>query len=276
MITRNDQYRSLIAYLRETERAVLADTVQSLKSNLMTGSALFAVYLVGGIWFCVNNGGVAWLAFFALMPLVLLVLLVAGSLINRTRMKPPTDDELYKIEAHKLLDSLRAMRRYNRLHRDMSEATLTILDEIARLRQEIFHLLEAPYWRNPHLSETYLRLRKQAMHAANQSVLDAVVQFRGNIPEVVRPRQWSDWIDESVSLLLKSGGRSHYTEPGFDAAFDIAQKLQELKFELQSISNEAANEPLDVSHLIPGSTIDVTMQEIRNLKKAEEELRQGL
>ena len=79
MITRNDQYRSLIAYLRETERAVLADTVQSLKSNLMTGSALFAVYLVGGIWLGVNNGGIAWLAIYALMPLELLVLLVAGS-----------------------------------------------------------------------------------------------------------------------------------------------------------------------------------------------------
>ena len=64
------------------------------------------------------------------------------------------------------------------------------------------------------------------MHAANQSVLDAVVQFRGNIPEVVRPRQWSDWIDESVSLLLMSVGSAHYTELGFDAAFVIAQTSQ--------------------------------------------------
>lgn len=235
-------------------------------------STVIMVFLIG---FSVMIS-MPWIAIFLLGPLFLIMSIIGGLLLNPKKPVELSENELYKIEAHKLLDSLRAMERYNRLHRDLSEASLTILDEIARLRQEIFHLLEAPYWKNPHLSETYARLRRQAMEAANQSILDAVVQFRMSIPPEVRPRHWTDIVDEVTSSFTRSRAGAKFTEPGFDAAFDIAQKMQALKIELQEITHQAGVEKIQYDNLVPGSAIDAAMNEIRTLRLAEEELKQGL
>jgi hypothetical protein len=273
MLNQGEQYRSLIAYLRETERAVLAPAPSDNRNTkVAVVSGVIFLFLLA---FSVGIS-LPWIAIFFFGPIFLLMSVVGGILLNPKKVPELTEHDLYKIEAHKLLDSLRAMERYNRLHRDLSEASLTILDEIARLRQEVFHLLEAPFWKNPHLSETYARLRRQSLEAANQSILDAVVQFRMSIPPEVRPRHWSDIIDEVASSFVRSRGGGKFTEPGFDAAFDIAQKMQALKIELQEITHQAGIEKIQYDNLVPGSAIDAAMNEIRTLRLAEEELKQGL
>lgn len=273
MLNPGEQYRSLIAYLRETERAVLAPVSTDHRTKKVAAVSV-------GIFLSLVTFSAAismpWIGILLLTPLFFIVSIVGSFLLIPKRAAELTENELYKIEAHKLLDSLRAMEKFHRLHRDLSEASLTILDEIARLRQEIFHLLEAPFWKNPHLSETYARLRKQSMEAANQSILDAVVQFRLSIPPEVHPRHWTDMVEEFTSSFSRSRSGGRFTEPGFDAAFDIAQKMQALKIELQEITHQAGVEKIEYSNLVPGSAIDAAMNEIRTLRLAEEELKQGL
>jgi hypothetical protein len=182
-----------------------------------------------------------------------------------------------RLEAHRLFGSMRKMLTLNRLHRDLSESTLTLLNEIARTRLETKLLLESPYWRQPTLPDTYAQLRDQAITATDQAMMDAVLQFRQTIPTEVPIRKPGDYVNEAIETFLKvqktpvPGG-----EIGFEGAFKIADKLQQMRTELEKMTVKGESEALFTPSDIPGGMLDVTMSEIRTIRQAEEELRQGL
>jgi hypothetical protein len=154
---------------------------------------------------------------------------------------------------------------------------LTLLNEIARTRLETKLLLESPYWRQPTLPDTYAQLRDQAITATDQAMMDAVLQFRQTIPTEVPIRKPGDYVNEAIETFLKvqktpvPGG-----EIGFEGAFKIADKLQQMRTELEKMTVKGESEALFTPSDIPGGMLDVTMSEIRTIRQAEEELRQGL
>lgn len=212
---------------------------------------------------------------------VLAVTLACGSMANYVmRQKKAelfTPELESKLEAHRLFGTLRRMLALNRLHRDLSEATLTLLNEIARTRIEIKQLLESPYWRQPTLPTTYTQLRDQAIAASDQAMNEAILQFKLAIPTDVESRRPGDYVNEALETFLKvQKGGSHPTDIGFDAAFRIADKLQQMRTELDTMTARGENENLVKPTDIPGGMLDLTMMEIRTIRQAEDELRQGL
>ena len=266
---KGEQYPHLVAYLRETERLDIFKDFHHRWGRIIAACA-GGPFLFGLIFHSAIS-----------IPLTLVVSALSGAVaIFAMRAKKA---ELYtpevesRLEAHRLFGSMRKMLTLNRLHRDLSESTLTLLNEIARTRMETKQLLESPYWRQPTLPDTYSQLRDQAITATDQAMMDAVLQFRATIPTEVQSRRPGDYVNEALETFLKvpkvpvPGG-----DIGFDSAFKIADKLQQMRSELEKMTVKGESEVAFTPNDFPGGMLDLTMSEIRTIRQAEEELRQGL
>ena len=123
---KGEQYPHLVAYLRETERLDLFKDFHQRWSKI--------VGLAAGIPF------VFGLLFHASIS-TFLNLVVSGACgavaLYAMKMKKAelfTPEIESRLEAHRLFGAMRKMLMLNRLHRDLSESTLTLLNEIARTR----------------------------------------------------------------------------------------------------------------------------------------------
>ena len=263
---RSELYPHLIAYLRETEGLDLFKDFHHRWTRIVAASA-----------------GVPFLIGLMIAPLPLTLLVTAMCTSMALIMMRHRKAELYtpeiesKLEAHRLFGSMRRMLALQRLHRDLSEATLTLLNEIARTRTETKQLLESPYWRQPTLPATYAQLRDQAITACDQAMYDAVMQFRTIIPVHVESRRPGDYVNEAFETFLKvQRPVNAHSDIGFDSAFKVADKLQQMRNELERMTLQGESEAMFAPSDRPGSMLDVTMSEIKTIRQAEEELRQGL
>ncbi len=266
---KGEQYPHLVAYLRETERLDLFKDFHQRWGRIIAVAA-GGPFLFGLIFHAAIS-----------IPLTLFVSAMCGAAatyamrIKKAELFTPEIES--RLEAHRLFGALRKMLTLNRLHRDLSEATLTLLNEIARTRMETKQLLESAYWRQPTLPDTYCQLRDQAITATDQAMMDAVLQFRATIPTEIQSRKPGDYVNEALETFLKVQ-KSHVPggDIGFDAAFKIADKLQQMRTELEQMTVKGESEVMFTPADIPGGMLDITMSEIRTIRQAEEELRQGL
>ncbi len=262
-----EQYPHLIAYLRETERLDFFREFNQRWSVIMSVAVLAP--------FCI--GVLTGVQFFG----VVLVTAACAGMANYIRRQKKaelfTPELESRLEAQRLFGSMRRMLALNRLHRDLSEATLSLLNEISRSRIEIKQLLENAYWKQPTLPSTYAQLRDQASAACDQAMYDAVMQFKMIIPTEIESRRPGDYVNEALETILKSPKQAYPGgEIGFDAAFRIADKLQQLRNEIDAMTSRGESENIVSPTDIPGGLLDLTMSEIRTIRQAEDELRQGL
>jgi hypothetical protein len=264
-VNKAQNYPNFLGYLRETEGV---DPIRDLRGRF---SIVLMVGLLAPLPYLVGNS--KWIE-----SVVLFATFFGLTYWQNRRVNAMITPEIEsKIESLRVLATMRKMNQLNRLHRDLSEATLTVLDEVARTRLEIKHMLETPFWNRPDLSESHRTIKQQALNAADQAMMDAVMQFRASLPDKVQNRQFMDYVDEGVEGFMKSPRRrAKFAEVGFDSAFSIAQKLQSLRTEIEQITRVAQAHHGEVAANIPGGLVDLTMAEIRTMRQAEEELRQGL
>jgi hypothetical protein len=211
---RADRYPYFVSYLHETERIDLFREFRG-QETLTTGTGIFAALGSFGIILLFQP----LIAVIVLGPLLLMALVTCGIINLKRRAALRTPEFESKVEAYQLLAVMRRMLQLNRLHRDLSESTLTLLDEIARLRGQIHDILNMPFWQQSHLSSTLMELKRQALVAADQSTIDAVLQFRNSLPMQVEARPVWSYIDEAVETFSGKANRATpFTELGFDGA----------------------------------------------------------
>jgi hypothetical protein len=266
-----EQYPNLQAYLRETERI---DLWQDLRTREII-TYIFAAAAPVALGFILSKVSDFTLPWIVTGGLFLASFYAAFAYNTKQRQAYSTPEFESRLVAHRVLSGLRKMNQLHRLHRDLSESTLTVLDEVARTRQEIRNIMEMPYWKQPDLGESYKQLREQSLVAADQAILDAVLQFRAAMPEQVQARKMGDFVDEAFETYLKLHRKPvKFAEAGFDAAYKIAGKLQEMRNALEEMTNQASNDIFRAPTQIPGGLVDMAMMEIRTLRQAEEELQQ--
>lgn len=269
---RADRYPYFISYLHETERIDLFRDFRG-QETLTTGIGITAALGAFGVILLFQP----LVAVAALGPLLIMALVTCGIVNLKRRAALRTPEFESKVEAYQLLAVMRRMLQLNRLHRDLSDSTLTLLDEIARLRGQIHDILNMPFWQQSHLSSTLIELKRQALVAADQSTIDAVLQFRNSLPVQVQARPVWSYIDEAVETVSGRANRATpFTELGFDGAFRVAQKMQTLKSEIEQLTNSAPSGVAGEVQQVPGALIDDALMEIRTIRAAEEELRLGL
>lgn len=267
-----EQFPHLATYLRENEKLDLFRDFNHRWIQII-GVAMISPLMLGFLANSMSINVPRWLIGVASIGIGVYL----SFQMMRKRAELHTPEMESRLEAHRLYGALHKMLQLHRLHRDMSDSTLTILDELARTRTEVRQLLDTPFWKQPGISETYLQLRRQALAAADQAMMDAVMQFKFSIPEKVEARRVSDFFDEAVESFTKvKRGTGKLPEPGFDTVFSIAERLQEMRSELERITLRQEQEDVFLGVQVPGGLVDRAMSEIRTIRMAEDEIRQGL
>ncbi len=270
--SRVDKYPYLVSYLHETERVDLFRELRTQES-LTTGVGLISSMVVWSVLVPISRS----VAFLSFLPLLIAGLVIGGMVNHARRARLRTPEFESRLEALQLLAVIRRMHQLNRLHRDLSDSTLTLLDEVARLRSQVRETLSLPFWQQSTLSPTLTELKRQALTAVDQAAIDAVLQFRNSLPVTVETRPVWSYLDEAMESVTGRAMRATpFTEQGFDGAFKVAQKMQTLKSEIEQLTNAAPKGIAGEVETMPGALIDDALMEIRTIRQAEEELRAGL
>lgn len=270
-----NRYPHLVAFLRESESyEKLLNRTQAEIGTLVAGGlggfGAAALFSIPAGW--INMP--LWVGY-VLLPLVGIGLAMRWVLRKRAELDTPEIQQ--KLAAYRTVANMRRMLEYQRLHRDLSETALITLEETARYRNEIRQILETPFWRRHDLPDNYQRIRGQALAGADQAMLDAINMYKARVPERVEQRKALDYVDEVVETFVFTKGKAaRFADSEFDGVFDIAKKLQALSEELQKTTHEAELDMQIPRQVIPGGLIDLTMHEIKNLRTAEDELRNDL
>lgn len=266
-----EQFPHLASYLRENEKLDLFRDFNQRWIQII-GVAVLSPIVLGFLSNSIGLNIPRWLIGLASVGIGVFL----GLKMMKKRAELHTPEMESRLEAHRLYGTMYKMLQLHRLHRDMSETTLTILDELARTRTEVRQLLDTPFWKQPGLTETYVQLRRQALTASDQAMMDAVMQFKYSVPEKVEARRVADFIDEAVTSFTKQKKGDRLPEPGFETAFSIANRLQEMRSELERITLQQEEEDVFLGAQVPGGLVDRAMSEIRTIRMAEEEIKQGL
>ena len=203
---------------------------------------------------------------------------VLGSYVRaakRSRVEP--SQAQLRREAKQIAERLEAILDKKRLHRDLSMEVATLLEEAACSWHRARTALESPYWRRADLPSHLRSAREQSVSAIDQGMQEMLVMFATSVPARPGKWHWTELVDEVVGQdMLASRHRLDHISPFFDEAHAVAEKLSQMADQVEQVARRLAGEELISGAPKPGSGLEATLAELRQLKEAEDELRQDL
>jgi hypothetical protein len=162
-----------------------------------------------------------------------------------------------------------ALNNLKRLHRDLDEGSLLMLEEASRGWSRIHAALEAGAFIDPYRINTLAGLRERMRNAADSGMADIMAMYRPYLPIEAKPRGWGDYANEFVETFVKTGRNAGPSIPAiFWDANAVADKLARLASEAERISLHGDPQAAP----IPGQAIDHVLGEIKVRAVAESEL----
>ncbi|AIE84165.1 hypothetical protein [Fimbriimonas ginsengisoli] len=217
------------------------------------------------------SGSVLWPLFAGCV-----VLLIGSIFKSRSRKPPPVVDER-AIEATEIAKRMGMMLTKRRLHRDLDEGSLMLLEECARHWARARAALEGPFWTAGQVPAHYQSVRTLALSALDQSMDEVMLHYRDWVPDEVPNRHALDYVDEALEqFTMKGSKRANFPPAAFGPVRVIADKLRHLGDEAESLAREARVDPEVAAEVAPGRSLDQTLSELRQIREAEDELRQNL
>lgn len=171
------------------------------------------------------------------------------------------------------------MRR--KLHRDITPTAAAILEEGAHQWTRIQRALDTPFWKDETLAEHWRVIRDHALVNVDRAMLELILLLQTSYQPNSGPQGWQAVMVDVVEQL---GGTVHI-ERGDDmlpVTFDQAQHLllmmAELATEVENASRDLISAGVEQADdkLRSRLAIGQTLQELRSVREAEEELRRNL
>jgi len=210
--------------------------------------------------------------------LVMAVAAVTGIVLaakQRNKPKPPVDQRA--IEATEVAKGMGLMLAKRRLHRDLDQGSLMLIEECSRQWLRAKAALDAPFWTSGQAPVQYQAFRNQALEAVEDSMDDVLLNYRNFIPEDVPNRHALDYVEEALEQFDPRRSKTgNYPSVAFGPTMEIAEKLSQLAGEAERMANEASFDPIAAAPAPPVRTLDETLSELRQIRQAEDELRQNL
>lgn len=206
------------------------------------------------------------------------VMALTGAIYRPRPPLPPSAEEIRAREATRVAQGMGLMLAKRRLHRDLDQGSLILLEECARYWARAKAALEGPFWTAGLVPEHYALVRAQALRALDEAMDDVLIEYRAYIPENVANRHAMDYVDEALESFVKGPkgrGGAHLAAP-FANVRQIAEKMRELTLEAERLTQEARIDPDLMTQPSAGSSLDQTLSELRQIREAEEELRERL
>jgi hypothetical protein len=162
-----------------------------------------------------------------------------------------------------------SLSQHKRLHRDLDEGSLLMMEEAARGWTRAHAALDTGAWVDPYRINTLAGLRERLRNAADAGMADIMGLYQPYLPPEAQPRAWTDYASEFVESFVKTRTPTRATIPSiFWDANEVADKLCRLAEEAERISLHGDPQ----AQPIPGQAIDHVLGEIKVRSVAETEL----
>jgi hypothetical protein len=199
-----------------------------------------------------------------------------GALLSRGNKTEPTPRDRRRDEAREAGLKMRRCLELRRLHRDLDENSLFLLEECARHWSRVYSVFGTGFWNDPALATTYATARQQALEAADEGMEDVLILYGPLLPSEVNGRQAMDYVEEALeNYVFRGQSGAGHPPPAFHHARQIAEKLRDLADEAERIASDLHRERLTTPTATSGS-LDASLGELRAIRQAEDELRQNL
>jgi hypothetical protein len=168
---------------------------------------------------------------------------------------------------------MRAAIRNRRLHRDVGEASIILIDEAARQWGRVQTNLMHPFWNASGLPMHYEAIRDQAGRAADGAMDEILSMLKPMLPLEGEKRPLVDFLGEAIEGLTKKGSKSDEPiPPMFEPTRQLTEKLHAMADELERITSRASVDPGTFAQRGAAPALDNALYEMRALSRAEQEL----
>lgn len=181
-----------------------------------------------------------------------------------------------RLEAYQIVKRLHASKDKHRLHRDLSEPVMSLLEEAARSWSRAQEALESPFWTNYNLPLHWQSLRAQALLAVEQAMNEVLVILSNAVPEEPGKWRFDEVVEEVLGKKVWQSSKDDHIPMTYEPARELAGKLKRLAAEVESATRDVAKVESIASQFSSGSALDLCVGELRQIQQAEDELRQGL
>lgn len=212
-----------------------------------------------------------------LFPAILLLAIVAGVTIWNRRKPLPTPAEILRKEASVVAEQMSEALERGRLHRDLGQPAIAVLEECSRSWISVHSTLDAAFWRSQGLPNHYKSVRTQTLAAADRAMDEAILVFRNLLPDNPRNPDVKGMVGEVIQeAIFGSVKQSKHLPIGFEQVRLIAEKLQDLDQAVASVGKQAQEEFGPLMDVGAAGALDLAIGELKTIQVAETELRQNL
>ncbi|MCW5937257.1 MAG: hypothetical protein KIT11_08125 [Fimbriimonadaceae bacterium] len=208
-----------------------------------------------------------------------------------SRKEPVSDKTRRGWESARGMKSLADTRK---LHKWMDLPNLEVLDAAAFHWSRIHGSLNQAPWTDQHLPEHWVRVRGQALAAANEAMADLTILASQVVgpPSRDKEQELVEIVEDLFDLDIKdalqglksmtSGDWREYTHKSpqskfvFSQARPIAERLQSLADEIERASVEVREDMTPLDSYGSNKSLDAVLSELRAIRQAEDELEQRL
>jgi ribosomal protein L29 len=210
--------------------------------------------------------------------------------IRKRADMPRTSEEERQKRLREVLQSYFQLRQNKRLHKWIDPVALQLLEAGAFHWSRLRESLNGPFWMSPNLPTHYMAIRDQALASAEQGMAEMVTLAQSCIgkPEKDKKRDvesvFESFFDLEVADALSGLKQiahsdwtkySYHTEASrgiFEPCRQIAERLKELADEIETVKVQAAMQQVVDNRAASTDSLNLVLEELRAVKKAETEL----
>lgn len=171
------------------------------------------------------------------------------------------------------------MRR--KLHRDLAPTAAALLEEGARQWTRVTRALSTAFWQDPDIAEHWRSIRDHAGESVDRAMLELLLLLQSSFKLGSGPQGWQGAV---IDVVEQFGGQVQIERGDdllpvtFDQARAVLSMMAELADEVEKSSKELISSGVDAADdkLRSRLAMGQTLQELRSIREAENELRQNL
>lgn len=270
---RPPQYPNLVAFLDYQRRNPTRGPKAGLPIGAIVSCVLFAALLLGD-----RLPILKWVAMAVLIALAAYFVYQQNPLRSEagTGKSAEAAESKLRRESAESGSLMRAALNHRRLHRDLGEPTLILLEEAGRQWARVQETLRHPFWSSSGLPVHYESIREQSVRAADSGMGEVLALFRPLLPDAHVRRPVMDFVGEAIEGVLKKPSDADQTlPPNYDAARKVVERMQMLADELEKVTSSAAIDPSTFQERGAVPALDGAIRDIRSIGAAEQELREN-
>lgn len=236
--------------------------------------ALFGILVGTGV---VNPSSGVIVAVWFFLNIIISLAIGAFFLSHKKRRERQNAARNHQKDSEKVAkDMLQSVGR-RKLHKELDPVAGRLLEEGCRNFMRIQKALDTAFWAGEDLPAHWQGFRDQARLVSNQAMDEILVIFAGCMSKPPANTGFFDFIEDVVDNFKGGSIPDSDTIPaGYEQAREIAERLKLLASEVEDATGHVFKDATVADDFISTANLESTLNELRTIRKAEDELRENL